>query len=266
MARYVTEFIGTFFFALTVCLSIAAGSALAPLAWGVVLVALILLDPRREGGYFNPVITIALWVRGAFPAPDAAGLLVAQFAGAAAAGGVASYVAGRPGAAGELPWTCSARRCSGSSCSRSSSPTWPLIAGAAAVSRRNGLDAFAVGFVVTAAGLVLTPISAAVLNPAVALAVGTFGALWWSTLGWYALVHVAAALAAGALVQLYMGAAATLAIADEDGSEADDDESEADDEDDDVIDLDRDDEDAAPRKRAARSGQGMKGAAVAAKR
>jgi len=52
------------------------------LATGLALVALIIAFAPRSGAHFNPVVTLALALRGDFPAARIAGYLVAQIAGA----------------------------------------------------------------------------------------------------------------------------------------------------------------------------------------
>jgi glycerol uptake facilitator-like aquaporin len=52
------------------------------LATGFGLVALILAFSERSGAHFNPVVTLALWLRKDFPARGLLPYMVAQFAGA----------------------------------------------------------------------------------------------------------------------------------------------------------------------------------------
>jgi glycerol uptake facilitator-like aquaporin len=52
------------------------------LATGFALVALIIAFEPRSGAHFNPVVTLALALRGDFPRRDSAAYLAAQFAGA----------------------------------------------------------------------------------------------------------------------------------------------------------------------------------------
>jgi glycerol uptake facilitator-like aquaporin len=54
------------------------------LATGFALIALIVTFAPRSGAHFNPVVTLALGVRGDFPKIRIAGYLAAQFAGAVA--------------------------------------------------------------------------------------------------------------------------------------------------------------------------------------
>src|SRR6266446_3971084 len=52
------------------------------LATGFALIALIIAFAPRSGAHFNPVVTLALAVRGDFPTARVAGYIAAQFVGA----------------------------------------------------------------------------------------------------------------------------------------------------------------------------------------
>jgi aquaporin Z len=54
MRKYVVELIGTFFLVLTVGTTVSAGLAVAPLAIGAVLMAMIFAGGHASGGHFNP--------------------------------------------------------------------------------------------------------------------------------------------------------------------------------------------------------------------
>ncbi|MCX2931027.1 aquaporin [Mycobacterium sp. CVI_P3] len=81
VARYLVEGIGTLFLVFTVGASVRGGSALAPLAIGGVLMAMIYAGGHISGGHFNPAVTVAALVRGRIKLRDAAGYWVAQLVG-----------------------------------------------------------------------------------------------------------------------------------------------------------------------------------------
>ena len=58
--RLVTEFIGRFFLVLAICLSVALGSAVALLAIGGTLMAMVYMRGHASGAHYNPAITLAL--------------------------------------------------------------------------------------------------------------------------------------------------------------------------------------------------------------
>src|SRR5262245_19568231 len=96
MAKYLVEFIGTFFLLLSIGFSIVGGSAgnMAPLVIGVTLLAIIVAGARISGAHYNPAVTLAIFLRGKCPAADVIPYGVAQIAGAAAAAGVVLVVKG----------------------------------------------------------------------------------------------------------------------------------------------------------------------------
>jgi aquaporin Z len=94
MARYLTEFIGTFFLVFTVGMVVTAESALAPLAIGAVLMVMVYLGGHISGAHYNPAVTVALLLRGKLPPGDGAPYLVAQLLAAFVASGAVFLVAG----------------------------------------------------------------------------------------------------------------------------------------------------------------------------
>ena len=77
--KYITEFIGTFFFVLTIGLT---GN---PLAIGAALMVMIYADGHISGGHYNPAVTLAVLIRGRISISDAMVYMSSQLAGALAA-------------------------------------------------------------------------------------------------------------------------------------------------------------------------------------
>ncbi len=80
MKKYITEFIGTFFLILSVVLvSNNNGVGLmAPVAVGLVLMALIYAGGYISGAQYNPAVTLAMLMRGKIGRTDAIYYIVAQ--------------------------------------------------------------------------------------------------------------------------------------------------------------------------------------------
>ena len=94
MRKYLAEFIGTFFFVLTIGLTglpTTYTGVIAPLAIGSVLMVMVYATGHVSGGHLNPAVTLAVWLRGRCPARDVPGYMIAQFLAAVAAGAVAIY-------------------------------------------------------------------------------------------------------------------------------------------------------------------------------
>ena len=64
MKSYLTEAIGTFFLVLTIGLCVNQDVALAPLAIGFALAVMVYAGGPISGGFYNPSVTIAVWLRG----------------------------------------------------------------------------------------------------------------------------------------------------------------------------------------------------------
>src|SRR5213083_471774 len=62
-ARLLTEFIGTFVFLSVIALAGPSG-ALAPLAIGLALTAMVYMGGHVSGAHYNPAVSLALYLRG----------------------------------------------------------------------------------------------------------------------------------------------------------------------------------------------------------
>ena len=80
------EFIGTFFLTATVGPTAGASGgmrmALAPLAIGSVLMAMVFMGGHVSGGHYNPAVTFAVCLRGKIDPPRALGYAATQLAAA----------------------------------------------------------------------------------------------------------------------------------------------------------------------------------------
>jgi len=106
MHRYLTEFIGTFFLVLTVCMMVIAGNAaFAPLAIGLSLMIMVYAGGGISGGHYNPAVSLGAIMSGALPKSQFVPYVISQTAGAVVASLVAMVVTGKtvapaPGAGG----------------------------------------------------------------------------------------------------------------------------------------------------------------------
>lgn len=83
--RYATEALGTFVLMFTVGATVLSGSALAPVAIGAALMAMIYAGGHISGAHYNPAVTIAVLVRGRITVSEALGYFAAQLGGGLAA-------------------------------------------------------------------------------------------------------------------------------------------------------------------------------------
>lgn len=167
IAKLSTEFIGTFFLVLTIGVSVQTAGAMAPLAIGLMLIALVYFGGHVSGAQYNPAVTLAVFVRGKMPATEIPGYLIAQLVAAGAGAAAGSMLTGKqtvpaPGAGVSLLTAAAAETLF----------TFALaivILNVATVKRTSGNSYYgvAIGLTVLAAALTIGPVSGAVLNPAV---------------------------------------------------------------------------------------------------
>jgi aquaporin Z len=99
MKKYLVEFVGTFFLVATIgstVLSPNDAGALAPLAIGAILMAMVFAGGHVSGAHYNPAVTLAVFLRGKCGGSDVPGYIVAQCSGATAAAFVVLFLKGNP--------------------------------------------------------------------------------------------------------------------------------------------------------------------------
>jgi aquaporin Z len=82
MGKYLTELIGTFFLVLTIGLSIAADTPVAPLAIGTALMVMVYMGGHISGGHYNPAVTLGVLLRGKIEGGEAIKYMIYQIVGA----------------------------------------------------------------------------------------------------------------------------------------------------------------------------------------
>jgi aquaporin Z len=104
MRKYIAEFIGTFFFILTIGTTVLIGApgVIAPLAIGASLMIMVYAGGHISGGHFNPAVTLAVFTRGKLAAREVIPYWMAQVAAAFAAAFVATFLAGKSGTPMEI--------------------------------------------------------------------------------------------------------------------------------------------------------------------
>ena len=95
MPKYLTEFIGTFFLTLTVCLAVLGDRPIPGLAIGCSLMVMVYMGGHISGGHYNPAVSLGLLLRKKFPASDFVPYVVAQLLGSVAAAYTAYLVLGK---------------------------------------------------------------------------------------------------------------------------------------------------------------------------
>jgi aquaporin Z len=192
MARYFTEFIGTFFLVLTIGLTVLAGSIFAPLAIGASLMIMVYMGGHISGAHYNPAVSTALLIRGKLAARDLVPYVLVQIAGAIAAGIAVWAITGRTFAPAPGPGVTATAALLVEVLYTFSLALVVLNVATAAATAGNSFYGLAIGFAVVVGAFAGGPISGGAFNPAVGigptivnamLGTGTFINLWLYIVG-----------------------------------------------------------------------------------
>jgi len=96
MKIYLTEFIGTFFLVLTVCLTAPTGNPLAAIAIGATLMVMVYMGGHVSGGHYNPAVSLAAALRGVLPIGRLLPYWIVQVLAAVIAAFAAQFALGKP--------------------------------------------------------------------------------------------------------------------------------------------------------------------------
>jgi aquaporin Z len=204
MRKYATEFVGTFFLVFTICNAVLAKAALAPLAIGVVLAAMVFAGGHISGAHYNPAVTVAVFLRGRLPARDVAPYFAAQILGASAAAGITRWMVG--------PASGPAFAVHGKGLAAAFVAELLVTFALAyvvlnvATSKdhpNNSFYGLAIGFTVMAGAVAVGGLSGGVFNPAVAVGVSIAGLVSWSMFWVYAVANLAGGALAAVAFRLF---------------------------------------------------------------
>jgi aquaporin Z len=184
IAKYVVEFIGTFFLVFTVGMTVKspdAATLLAPLAIGSALMIMVYAGGHFSGGHYNPAVTLGVTLRGKCTWADAIPYWVAQFVAAVVAAGCVLFI--KSTATGAPPPPVNP-------VSVSYGPaawflgeflfTFALVyvvlnSATAKGTDGNSFYGLAIGFTVVVGAFAIGPVSGGAFNPAVGLGVTVMG-------------------------------------------------------------------------------------------
>jgi aquaporin Z len=200
--KLAVEFIGTFFLVFTVGMAtnrLGAG-ALAPLAIGASLTAMVFAGGHVSGAHFNPAVSTAALVRGRLLASEWGAYVATQLVAGVLAGLLARSIGGKEAYAAvagsgkmlvvEFLFTFAL--------------AWVILNVATAKGTAgNSFYGLAIGFTVVAGAFAVGGISGAAFNPAVALGATVLHAFKWSHIWIYLLADLlGGAVAAGAFLYI----------------------------------------------------------------
>lgn len=179
MRQVLGEFVGTFFFLLTICLAVSGSiGPITPLVIGLSLMTMVYACGHLSGAHFNPAVSIAMVVRGKLNPGEAIVYSMVQLAAGALAAGVAIAMKGdglNPSPIG------SAGAAFGAELLGTFALVWVVLQ--VATSRGTQGNPFygaAIGMVLAVCAFIFGPISKiGAFNPAVVLAGAIFGLIRW---------------------------------------------------------------------------------------
>lgn len=178
MAKLLTEFIGTFFLVLTICLVILGGGApTSVIAIGAALIAMIYMGGHISGAHYNPAVTLALCIAKKADWKDLLTYWVAQILGGVAGAFTVTSLLGK-----------SAQLAPGFQVASTTALTVEILFTFAlalvilnvATHKKmagNHIYGLVIGFMVVAAAYAGGPISGGAFNPAVGIALTFQGSL-----------------------------------------------------------------------------------------
>jgi aquaporin Z len=201
MAKYIVEFIGTFFLVFTVGMTVidpGGAGPMAPLAIGSALMVMIYAGGHISGGHYNPAVTLAVWTRGRCETTDAIAYWVAQVAAGLVAAFLVLYMKNSP----KLPDPTALDV--GRSLVAEFLFTFALAYVVLNVATAKGTAGnsnygLAIGFTVLTGAYAVGAISGGAFNPAVAVGITAMGLKRIADIWVFLLADLAGGAAAGAL-------------------------------------------------------------------
>jgi len=185
MRSYLTEFIGTFFLVLTVCLTVIGAVPMAPLAIGASLMIMVYMGGHVSGGHYNPAVSLAVLLRGKLPATEFLAYVVSQVGGAVAAALIAYVITGKTFAPAPADSATTTAALLVETLFTFALALVVLNSAVSAKTQGNSFYGLAIGFTIVVAAFAGGSISGGVFNPAV----GTGPTLVNAFLGGGSLAH-----------------------------------------------------------------------------
>ena len=206
MKKYVTEFIGTFFLVLTVCMTVMGGTPFAPLAIGASLMVMVYMGGHVSGGHYNPAVSLAVLLRGRMPASDFIPYVVSQVLGSIVAAAIAFWIMGRQFAPAPAEGTSALAALVVEFLFTFALCLVVLNSATAIKTKGNSFYGLAIGFTVVVGAFAGGGISGGAFNPAVAIGAGVLGLVAIGSIWIHVVAELLAAVAAAFAFKFAAGA------------------------------------------------------------
>ncbi|HMP48097.1 MAG TPA: aquaporin [Oligoflexia bacterium] len=199
MKNLMIEALGAFFLTLVVGLNIlvAKNGQFAPFAIGLTLMVIVYAGGPISGGHYNPLVSIAVWIRGALRTRDVLPYISSQFLGASLAFFPVSFLV--PHEAVSATNTDLAQIFAAEYLFSFLLAITVILCATNKSISGNSFFGIAIGTVLTISALSVGGISGAVLNPAVGFSLLIFNVLNVSVLPTYFAAQLLAGVSAGFL-------------------------------------------------------------------
>jgi aquaporin Z len=199
MGKYVVEFVGTFFFVLTIGMTViepGAGS-LAPLAIGSALMVMVFAGGHVSGAHYNPAVTLAVWLRGKCPSSDVPIYMAVQVVGGLIAASVVGVLKGSAAMASVTARSPQVAQALLGEFLFTFALAWVVLNAATAKGTSgNSFYGLAIGFTVMTGAFAVSSVSGGVFNPAVAVGGAAMGLVAVANLWIYLIANFAGAAVA----------------------------------------------------------------------
>lgn len=189
-AKYITEFIGTFFLMFTIGM---VSGALAPFAIASIITVFVYAGGHISSGHYNPAVTLGAWLRGALPQKEILPYIVFQLLGALVAAGLILFLIQPPVV--EIPTFTPHLIVLAEFLYTFALVFVVLNTATVKATTPNSFYGLAIGLTILAGVFAVGSVSSAVFNPAIAVALVVMKKLSWQSL-W---IYLAAQCAGGAV-------------------------------------------------------------------
>lgn len=192
MRKYITEFIGTLF------LVLAVGMSSDPLAIGTTLMVMVYAGGHISGGFYNPAVTVAVFVRGKISLGETLSYIGSQLAGALVAALLVSVFVTQA----EMPPLDITKALFAELLGTFALAYVVLNTGTAKSTSGNSYFGLAIGLTVFAMAKCFGNYSGGAFNPAVAIGASIMKIFAWSNIWIYILACFAGGIIAGLVFKM----------------------------------------------------------------